>query len=115
MHEVKRNWGTYKVLYSADTYRVKLLTIDPASALSNQYHNHRSETWKVVKGRLLLQLYDPSKDEQMYEVFLHEGEVHIIEVGTWHRAINPTNEPVEVIEIWTGDQLSEEDIVRQER
>lgn len=115
MKEVKRNWGTYKVLHSADTYRVKLLTIDPASALSNQYHNHRSETWKVVKGRVILQLYNPARDKKMYEVILNDGDVHTIEVGCWHRAINPTDEPVEVIEVWTGDELSEDDIVRKGR
>ena len=46
---VQRNWGTYEVLFSGDGYRVKRLMIDPASALSNQYHRHRSEAWTIVK------------------------------------------------------------------
>ena len=115
MEEVKREWGTYQVLYSADTYRVKRLVIDPGAALSNQYHQHRKENWKVVKGQVKLELMHPDKDIKPYTINLEEGAAWTIGKGTWHKASNPTDEPVEVIEIWTGDQLSEDDIVRQER
>ena len=111
----RRTWGTYQVLHSADTYRVKRLVIDPGSSLSNQYHNHRNESWNVVKGEVHIELFRPDLDTESYTVELKEGDKHTIDRYTWHRAYNPTNEPVEVIEIWTGDQLSEEDIVRQER
>ena len=112
---VQRNWGTYEVLYSGEGYRVKRLLIDPASALSNQYHNHRSEAWTVVNGEVILQLFHPEKDKQMYEVHLKKGESHTIDIGTWYRAINPTDTVTEIIEIWTGNKLSEDDIIRAER
>lgn len=115
MEEVKREWGKYQVLFSTDTYRVKRLVIDPGAALSNQYHHHRKESWKVVKGEVSLQLYHPDRDVKAYTIDLEEGAAWTIDKGTWHKASNPTDRPVEVIEIWTGDQLSEEDIVRQGR
>lgn len=115
MESVHRNWGWYHVLYEGDTYRVKLLQIDPGAALSNQYHLHRKESWKVVKGEVKLELMHPNRDLKPYTINLEEGAAWTIDTGTWHKASNPTDEPVEVIEIWTGDQLSEDDIVRQER
>ena len=114
MEEVKRAWGTYQVLFSGDSYRVKRLVIDSGCALSNQYHLHRKESWKVVKGEVHLDLYHPDRDIKPYTIKLEEGASWTIDKGTWHKASNPLNEPVEVIEIWTGDQLSEEDIIRQE-
>lgn len=113
MESVHRNWGWYHVLYEGDTYRVKLLQIDPGSALSNQYHNHRSETWRVVKGEVHMLLFDPAKDSEPREIILEEGSSLTIDVGCWHKASNRTDKPAEVVEIWAGDQLSEEDIVRQ--
>ena len=115
MKKVHRKWGTYEVLYSADTYRVKRLVIDPGAALSNQYHLHRKENWKVVKGKVKLKLINPEIDTSPYVINLEEGASWTIDKRTWHEASNPTSEPAEVIEIWTGNQLSEEDIVRQER
>ena len=111
---VQRNWGTYEVLFDGEGYRVKRLMIDPASALSNQYHNHRSEAWTVVNGEVILQLFHPDKDKHMYEIHLKEGESHTISIGTWHRAINPTDRTTEIVEVWIGNKLSEDDIIRAE-
>ena len=115
MESVHRNWGWYHVLYEGDTYRVKLLQIDPGCTLSNQYHNHRKESWNVVKGEVYIEMFRPDLDTKSYIVELKEGDTHTIDRYAWHRAFNPTNEPAEVVEIWAGDHLSEEDIVRQER
>ncbi len=114
MDEVKRVWGAYQVLFSADTYRVKRLVIDPGCTLSNQYHNHRKESWNVVKGEVHIEMFRPDLDTKPYTVELKEGDTYTIDKFAWHRAFNPTTEPAEVVEIWAGDQLSEDDIVRQE-
>jgi len=112
MESVQRNWGWYHVLYEGDDYRVKLLQIDPHNALSNQYHQHRSESWHCVKGQVTINLFHPDKDKQMYTVVLNPGDTYNIEVGTWHKAMNHRDEVCEVVEVWSGDKLTEEDIVR---
>lgn len=115
METFRRNWGIYNVLYKAEQYRVKRLVIDPNSSLSNQYHNHRKESWRVMSGVVTLVLFHPDRDDKPYTIELEAGASWTIDKGCWHKASNNTNEPAEVIEIWTGDQLSEDDIVRQER
>ena len=87
MDEVKRVWGTYQVLFDTDTYRVKRLVIDPGCTLSNQYHNHRKESWNVVKGEVHIEMFRPDLDTKSYIVELKEGDTHTIDKFAWHRAL----------------------------
>jgi mannose-1-phosphate guanylyltransferase/mannose-6-phosphate isomerase len=45
---------------------------------------------------------------------LHENESVYIPIGGIHRLANPGSEPLEVVEVQTGDYLEEDDIVRYE-
>lgn len=105
----KREWGEYRVL-DYQTYEdgtqclTKELIIQPSKNISYQKHEHRSETWTIVKGKGQLLINDEVRPitagdsvsiglEDKYSVKALEEELHIIEVQI-------------------GDELIEEDIER---
>ena len=45
---------------------------------------------------------------------LRENESTYIPIGGIHRLANPGKEPLEVVEVQTGDYLEEDDIIRYE-
>ena len=102
-----RPWGTWEVLDGDDNFCVKRIKVNPKSMLSLQLHHHRSEHWIIVKGKAFVTLGEkiiPVKaDDAVY-----------IAVETKHRIENRSDEPMEFIEIQTGDNLDENDIVRFE-
>jgi len=102
-----RPWGHAETLQVGDGFLVKRITVAPGRALSLQMHNHRSEHWVVVRGEAEV----VRGDEQFT---LAPDESTYIPVGTRHRLTNRGSVPLEVIEIQTGDRLSEDDIVRFE-
>lgn len=102
-----RPWGKYEVLINEKNYKVKKITVYPASRLSLQSHNRRSEHWVVVKG-----VAEVVNDEK--ELTLHENESVFIPVKTKHRLSNFGKTDLEIIEVQTGDYLEEDDIIRYE-
>lgn len=103
----ERPWGNYEVLIDSPKFRSKRLTIQPGRRTSLQSHAYRSEYWFFLTGRAKV-LIDG------IEMFKGPGEKQIISAGTIHRLENIGREPLEVAEIWEGDYLSEDDIVRYE-
>ena len=74
-------------------------------ALSLQMHHRRAEHWVVVAGTARVTRGD--------EVFLlHENESAYVSHGTRHRIENPTEDPLQIVEVQTGGYLGEDDIVR---
>ncbi len=102
-----RPWGTWEVLDGDDNFCVKRIMVLPKGKLSLQLHHHRSEHWIIVKGSATVtlgeRLIDVKADDAVY-----------IPIETKHRIENKSNEPMEFIEIQTGDNLDENDIVRFE-
>jgi mannose-6-phosphate isomerase len=88
-------------------FKVKLIEVWPGHRLSLQFHHHRTEHWVVVSGRARVVV-----GEKVLE--LAPLESTIIPVGTLHRLENPWSDPLVMVEVQTGDLLSEEDIVRVE-
>ena len=109
---VERNWGYYKVLYEGDGFRVKELVINPHSSLSMQKHQHRSETWNLVKGSAYIKTLWGERYTVISELTNTES-VHIPK-NTYHQGCNDSDEPAHIIEIWKGEKhlLSENDIER---
>jgi mannose-1-phosphate guanylyltransferase/mannose-6-phosphate isomerase len=102
---VHRPWGTYDVLDSGPGFQVKRLTIDPGASISLQMHRQRAEHWVVVAGTARVTRGD--------EVFLlRENESAYVSQGTRHRIENPTDDPLQIVEVQTGGYLGEDDIVR---
>ena len=105
--KVYRPWGWYLVIDSGTSFKVKRISITPLHKISLQSHNHRAEHWVVIRGVAQVNCGE--------EVFLlKENESTYIPVDTKHRLENPTKEPLEIIEVQSGDYLEEDDIVRFE-
>ena len=102
-----RPWGSYQDIDRGERFRAKRLSVKPGGRLSLQSHKRRAEHWVVVKGVAEVVL-----DGKI--IMLHENESIYIPIGGVHRLSNPGKEPLEVVEVQTGDYLEEDDIVRYE-
>ena len=78
--------------------------------------NHK-RVYRIMKlHKLLLPAYG-KKSARIHDgkiITLHENESVYIPIGGVHRLSNPGKEPLEVVEVQTGDYLEEDDIVRYE-
>jgi mannose-1-phosphate guanylyltransferase/mannose-6-phosphate isomerase len=102
---VHRPWGTYTVLEEGPRFKIKDIEINPKARLSMQYHHHRSEHWVVVRGTARI-----TNGDQV--VILHENESAFIPQGQPHRLENPSDIPLNIIEVQCGNYVGEDDIVR---
>lgn len=103
--EEKRPWGRFERFTLNQLCTVKLIYLDGDKRLSLQYHDKRSEFWKVVKGTINVQLGDGTRT-------LQEGESITIPKKAIHRLIGAGVDAV-VLEISIGE-FEESDIVRLE-
>jgi mannose-1-phosphate guanylyltransferase len=101
----KRPWGRFERFTLNEKSTVKLVYLDGDKRLSLQYHNNRSEFWKVIKGPIKVQL---DKETET----LQTGESITIPAKTVHRLIGAGTDAI-VLEISTGE-FDESDIVRLE-
>ena len=104
----ERRWGWYKVLdhlKTDDNYEVltKRIGVNAGKNLSYQFHYHRSEVWTIIKGEGVFIQNDKLR-------VVRAGDVLEIPVGDKHGLKAVTD--LEMIEVQTGTQLIEEDIVR---
>ena len=101
-----RPWGSYEVLTSGPGFQTKRLTVKAEKRLSLQWHRHRDETWVVARGTA-----EVTVGEEQHT--LGRGETMFVARNIHHRIANISSvEPLEIIEIQTGDYLGEDDIVR---
>ncbi|EJQ41430.1 cupin domain-containing protein [Bacillus sp. AY3-1] len=104
----ERRWGWYRVLdYTkyddGNEVLTKRIGITASKNLSYQYHNNRSEVWTIVKGEGIFVLDDEIR-------VVRPGDVLEIQPGQKH-AIKAVTD-LEFIEVQSGSELVEEDIVR---
>ncbi|MFI3281029.1 MAG: sugar phosphate nucleotidyltransferase [Rikenellaceae bacterium] len=104
----ERRWGTYRVLgheHFSDGHNAltKLLCLKAGCSISYQYHNLREEIWTFVDGEGLLVL-----DGEVIKV--SRGSVFHIKAGQKHTVRATTD--LQIIEVQTGSNLVEEDIIR---
>ena len=103
-----RPWGSYEILTSGPGFQTKRLTVTAEKRLSLQWHRHRDETWVVARGTARVTV-----GEEQHT--LGRGESILVARNVNHRIENISSvEPLEIIEIQTGDYLGEDDIVRIE-
>lgn len=105
--KVFRPWGWYDSLEHGPGFQVKRIGVNPGASLSLQMHHRRAEHWVVVSGTGHV-----TNGERVFD--LHANESTYIPIGTRHRLENLTRDPLEIIEVQTGDYLGEDDIVRFE-
>ncbi|MGH0508184.1 sugar phosphate nucleotidyltransferase [Bacillus paranthracis] len=104
----ERRWGWYRVLDhtkydDGNEVLTKRIGITASKNLSYQYHNNRSEVWTIVKGEGIFVLDDEIR-------VVRSGDVLEIQPGQKHAIKAVTN--LEFIEVQSGSELVEEDIVR---
>ena len=102
-----RPWGTWEVIDAGDGYCVKKICVTLGNILSLQLHHHRAEHWIIVSGEALVTLGD--------DKFVKKANESVyIPAETKHRIQNNTQQDMTFIEIQTGENLDESDIVRFE-
>ena len=77
-------------------------------ALSNHFHEKRNENYVVVSGVLTIELSDRT-------VQLSAGDGFNIQRGRMHRLLNLTDEIIHAIEVDTGSEITEQDMVYARR
>ena len=102
---VYRPWGSFDSVDEGEGYKVKRISVKPGARLSKQMHHHRAEHWVVVRGTARV-----FRNEEIFD--LHENESVFIPLGATHYLENPTDEPLDIIEVQSGSYLGEDDIVR---
>lgn len=105
--KVHRPWGWYDSIDMGERFQVKRIMVKPGASLSLQKHHRRAEHWVVVSGTAEV----TNGDKVMV---LGENQSTYIPIGQMHRLANPGAEPLEIIEVQSGDYLGEDDIVRFE-
>lgn len=103
--KVHRPWGSYTNLGTGKDFLAKHILVDAHQSLSLQAHQHRAEHWVVLRG-----IAKVTCGDQTYLV--RPNESTFIPLGALHRLENPGNLPLELIEVQSGSQISEDDIVR---
>jgi cytidyltransferase-like protein len=108
----QRAWGTYTILDSGNGWKTKQLAFNTSKSLSDQRHFNRSEHWHVVEGEIKMDL-EYANDYKTSKIY-KAGDSIDIPKKTWHKAINVGQLTAKVIEVWLGDDLTEEDIERRD-
>ncbi|MRH41304.1 cupin domain-containing protein [Aquibacillus halophilus] len=104
----ERRWGWYKVLDyvkypEGNEVLTKRIGIRAGKNLSYQVHYKRSEIWTIVKGQGVYIVNNKLSH-------IREGDVVHIPLGMKHAIKAATD--MEIIEVQTGSELIEEDIIR---
>jgi len=73
VYSENRPWGRFEKFHENKPCTVKLIYINANSRLSLQYHNKRSEFWKVVKGTAIVELDGKSLSSQRVRPSLFQG------------------------------------------
>jgi mannose-1-phosphate guanylyltransferase/mannose-6-phosphate isomerase len=105
--KVYRPWGWYDCIEEGTNFKVKRIMVKPGASLSLQRHQKRAEHWVVVSGTADVTCGDNN-------FLLHQNQSTYIPLGEVHRLSNPGTQPLEIIEIQSGDYLGEDDIERLE-
>ena len=103
--KVYRPWGWYDSIEHGSNFQVKRLHVNPGEKLSLQMHHKRAEHWVVVSG-----VATATNGDQ--ELTLTQGQSTYIPLKAVHCLENQTDEPLEIIEVQSGEYLGEDDIVR---
>ncbi|MFN3699422.1 MAG: mannose-1-phosphate guanylyltransferase/mannose-6-phosphate isomerase, partial [Dictyoglomus sp.] len=101
--EVYRPWGMYKLLEKNGNYIIRKLIINPGASLTYHLHRKRTEHWIVLKG-----VAEVNIEDRKY--YVYEGESIFVSKGKPHQLKNGGEKPLELIEIQSGEALTEEDI-----
>lgn len=101
----KRKWGKFEIIDEGENFKVKRLTIKSGEGTSYQYHIHRDESWIVVSGTACIINQDG-------KIVMEVGDILSVSKMEKHKISNYLKKDLIMIEVWHGDVLEEDDIVR---
>ena len=100
---IQRPWGQFQQFTKNEQTTVKIISINPNSSLSLQYHNNRTEFWYIISGNPIVTVGEKIISAKAGDEFtVEKKELHQIEAK---------DEAVQFLEIAYGD-FDEDDIVR---
>lgn len=102
---VERPWGAFTILHEAQGFKIKLIEVFPGEQLSLQLHSRREEFWTIIAGECEVTVGETVSA-------LKRGATAHIPRGIRHALKNTGTQPVQIIEIMSGDYLAEDDSVR---
>ncbi len=100
-----RPWGDFERFTLNEQSTVKIITVNPNQQLSLQQHDHRDESWRILRGTGSVIVGDS-------ETPVKEGDQFFVARDTKHR-VSGGPEGLQFLEIATGE-FDESDIVRFE-
>ena len=104
--QVEKPWGNFRQFTHNEVTTVKVLSINPNSSLSLQYHKHRAEFWKVLSGHPAITIGENIINAKPGDEFkIAKLEKHRLEAK---------DDAVQILEIAYDNSFDEEDIVRIE-
>lgn len=104
-NEEIRPWGSFTVLESTESYKVKRIVVFPGKRLSLQKHQFRAEHWVVIEGTAYVTLGSENREvTPNHSIFIPLGETHRIE--------NRGTANLVIIEVQYGSYTGEDDIIR---
>jgi mannose-6-phosphate isomerase len=105
IYSENRPWGRFEKFHENQVCTVKIIYVNANSRLSLQYHAHRWEFWRILKGTAEVELDHKTS-------LMAEGENVIIPCGCKHR-VKAVNDACVILEISYG-KFDENDIIRIE-
>ncbi|MBZ9536855.1 mannose-1-phosphate guanylyltransferase [Cytobacillus oceanisediminis] len=104
----ERRWGWYRILDYTKTENdkeviTKRIGLNAGMNLSYQYHDFRSEVWTIIKG---------TGQCIVNGVLMNVDEGDVIKINSGDKHSIKAFSDIELIEVQTGTQIIEEDIVR---
>jgi len=102
---VNRPWGRFERYCLNQKCTVKILFLKPNEELSLQYHKNRNEFWKIIKGKVKVNI-----NKKILKA--KEGDEFFITKKQLHRASAGKN-AVEILEISFGN-FNEKDNIKIE-
>ena len=102
---VEKPWGSFEILKYGKKFLLKKIYVKPGGILSLQSHENRAEHWIVAEGEAEVTVENKI-------VILKENENIFIPKGKIHRLANRTQMDLIIFEMWYGDKLEENDIIR---
>ena len=98
LKEVPKGWGREIWIHNSEQYCGKILEFDEGKKFSMHFHKIKTETWYVLKGRLLFEWIDFEKGN-LHDVIVNEGETIHIPAELCHRLT--AHEPSQILEVST--------------
>ncbi len=101
----KRPWGNFRQFTHNTLCTIKIIFVKKDEAFSLQYHNNRTEFWKILSGTPEITIGEST-------ISAKKGDEFEILPKTRHR-IHSADTDTEILEISSGD-FDENDIIRIE-